>query len=563
MINKVWNNEFSVNTSTCSYGVNSGITILVAIFVFFFHYGIPAQQILNAGPLQFKLIEIDTKFKAEACDMADLDNDGDMDIVIGDYWFENTSQDITVFDAGWEMHELRAPKSSNGDLDINRYSETHGLWVGDYNGDGFKDVLNLPYHNGYPTWMKNPGLAGIKSRWEETRLSQDYRYGNEQSWYTDFVGQGTPQLLTGNTTYSRLSFWSCDGKGTWSEHSVSADNAPKTGPNDHGLGLGDIDGDGLADVIQDNGWYKQPVDAMNHTGAWEHNSLSFMSGPIPGFGPSHLHTYDINKDGRMDVVTSSSHSYGVWWFEQKGLNSWAEHEIDNEYSSSHALFWEDMDGDGNPDLVAGKRFKGHSTDLDPAPLYWIKYTPPTQPGGTPTFNRYMIKLEDAGLGVSATVKDFSGDGCKDIAVSNKKGTRLYIQQSCGCMDTSYVEYDATAISNGNCLTQKVSGCMDKGFLEYNPVANVNTPGACITSGLAPFYQGLPLNTHLDIHARSMMVNQSEKHSLEIFDLKGNRMFSAQAKGKFVYDFNTYISPGIYTIHLKVGERLYISTNPLL
>ena len=88
---------------------------------------------------------------------------------------------------------------------------------------------------------------------------------------------------------------------------------------------------------------------------------------------------DINGDGRNDVLTTSAHSYGICWFEQRADGAWQQHVIDHSWSHAHASALADINGDGRPDLVAGKRFQARNApapgDSDPLGIYWYEFTP--------------------------------------------------------------------------------------------------------------------------------------------------------------------------------------------
>ena len=79
-----------------------------------------------------------------------------------------------------------------------------------------------------------------------------------------------------------------------------------------------------------------------------------------------MHVYDYDGDGDNDLLTSAAHQLGIWWHEQTP-EGWKTHVIDRSFSQTHALEQADINGDGLPDFVTGKRWWAHGPkgDVDP------------------------------------------------------------------------------------------------------------------------------------------------------------------------------------------------------
>ncbi len=208
----------------------------------------------------------------------------------------------------------------------------------------------------------------------------------------------------------------------WQQFVISHDSTRATDRYTHGLGWGDVNKDGRNDVIIKNGWWESPVDVKETD--WKFYNADF------GQDCANMFVLDVDKDGDQDILSSSAHNYGIWWHEQKqkdtGNALWATHEISKLFSQSHSLALEDINSDGHPDLITGKRYFAHNGKdtgaFEPSVLYWYEYNP----GKIPRWIPHKID-NNSGVGTNIVVIDINSDSLTDIITSNKKGVFFFEQ----------------------------------------------------------------------------------------------------------------------------------------
>jgi putative membrane-bound dehydrogenase-like protein len=372
----------------------------------------PSSKPLQSGQtIKWKTMTLDDKFRSEGVCAGDFNKDGKLDIAAGNVWFEAPS---------WKMHPIEEKPET---FDPKVYSHSFVNAADDINGDGWLDVVVVDFP-GTPTWwFENP--KGADRPWAKHKMFDVTN--NESPDYVDVDGDGKRDLLHAwlPDNYMGYAVRPTNPADPWHEVAISTAKAPGTDKFSHGLGLGDINGDGRKDVVITNGWWQAPKDRASKE-PWKFHPVNF------GQACSQMLVYDFDGDGDNDVLSSSAHAFGIWWYEQvkNGKEvTWTTHEIDKSYSETHANVLADINGDGLPDFVTGKRWWSHAGGGpggdQPAVLYWNELQ---RKDGKPVWTRHEIDPQQtSGVGTAFEVVDMNADGLLDVIISNKKGS-FYFEQ---------------------------------------------------------------------------------------------------------------------------------------
>jgi len=372
----------------------------------------------------FERRRLSETFFCEGASFGDFDRDGHGDVVSGPYWYAGPDFE--------QRHEIHAPVAT----DPLKYSDSFFFFVHDFDADGWPDVLEIGFPGRQARWYANLGEGG--GHWPMHVVFEGV--DNEAPGFGDLTGDGQPEMFF--HTRGRFGWAGPDPRAPrepWVFHAISEDLGLSN--FEHGLGIGDVDGDGRMDLLDKGGWWEQP-DSLAGDPLWTRHPHAFSLGRRGG---AQMFASDVDGDGDNDVITSlDGHGWGFSWFESvradDGTIDFREHRImdsrpeDNRYgvkfSQLHALDLADVDGDGLQDVVTGKRFWAHGPDGDPesrapAVVYWFELV---RGADGVEFVPHLID-DDSGVGVQVVAGDVDGDGRADVVVGNKQGTTVFLQRA--------------------------------------------------------------------------------------------------------------------------------------
>lgn len=306
---------------------------------------------------------------------ADLDGDGDSDIVATDYvndrvlWFENDGS------GGFSTNTV------DGALD-----GAYPADLADLDDDGDIDVLAAGYLADSYTWYENDGAGNFVKHVIDGSIG-----GPHSIIAVDVDTDGDKDLVTSSQDADRVAWYENDGDQNFQLHVVdSARNGAKRAD------AADIDGDGDVDIIA--------IDYFGDDIFWYENNGSevFARHQITGGadGGYYVDLADLDGDGDLDVLAASRRDDTVSWHENDGTDLFgAEHFIDTSADAVRTAIASDVDGDGDLDVVAA------SVDADTVSWY--------ENDGNGNFIAQQVDTSvDGAYGVSAF--DFDGDGDIDL-----------------------------------------------------------------------------------------------------------------------------------------------------
>lgn len=350
----------------------------------------------NAAP-SFRRHALNPQSEFPACAVFDVNRDGKLDVFSGGWWYEAPN---------WERHFVREVQQIGG-----RFDDYSNLPL-DVNVDGWTDVVSVNYRSKSLYWVENPGQEASQV-WKQHEI--DNPGSAETGRLEDIDGDGRLDVLPNGTQYAawyELEAGDAKAGSKWLRHDLPAETMG------HGLGFGDIDGDGRGDLATAHGWLQAPEDRRGGRWALQPEYKLHRDASIP------ILVHDVDDDGDADLIWGRGHNIGLYWLEQRqsgDAREWVKHAIDTSWSQPHAILLADLDKDGRQDLVAGKRYLGHEGrdpgEWDPQAVYYYTFSKDLK-----TWRRGVVDDSGAvGWDLDPKAADLDGDGDIDLVCPSRSG----------------------------------------------------------------------------------------------------------------------------------------------
>ncbi|MTE25422.1 T9SS type A sorting domain-containing protein [Winogradskyella ouciana] len=372
-----------------------------------------------------QIIALNLTYVYNSIHIADIDNDGDMDIFMKNELYENLDGQGTFSGAqdiipnGTILNS--ADMDNDGDLDL-IVSSTQLKWYENLNGNGAMSqipVSNIADHDseGFPfivdldgdgdldvttnnQWHENLNGLGI-FEYDEPNIII-FTPGFSDILSKDIDNDGDNDILTTSLSDGKIAwFENQDGLGSFSTPKLIKTNADLA----FTAFIADLDGDNDMDVLASSDhrivWFKNLDGSGNFGPDIVINSEAYFA--------RNIFVCDLDGDNDNDIVYSVESGNKIIWHENlDGEGDFGAQQYVVENEEANIVRSADIDGDGDLDILSGSHIG----------IFWFENL-----DGQGVFGPKII-IDDDIWTTKAFIKDIDNDGFLDVITNNNSNGNI-------------------------------------------------------------------------------------------------------------------------------------------
>jgi hypothetical protein len=259
-------------------------------------------------------------------------------------WYENNRQDPPSFTQHIILDTLDYPVS---------------VFAADLDNDGDVDAASASRNDNKVMWYENDG-GYPEPGFTAHQLSADAN-GAVSVHGGDLDNDGDVDLVSASENDDQIAWYSNEGgaPAAFVKHVIRiAPIAPEGIDYAKAVFVADVNGDGAQDIVYGSenaneiGWYEnngqQPPGFIQHVVVTNLDHVKFVFAA------------DMDLDGDLDLFSASSEDDVIAWYENDGQQTptFVQHVVTNGADGARSVVAADVDGDGDPDILAAARVSG-------------------------------------------------------------------------------------------------------------------------------------------------------------------------------------------------------------